>query len=184
MLQSCFIVTINVNVQNNLEGDLKSISFHMLLSQHLARYSASPDDLETLDCFLDSQEIKKSERNLQTSVIDLLPSEQLFLRVSHFADRVIISALSKQGPRNLLTETGETREVASILPPLTNTTCTLSSLGIISHHGMLLSHTKPRRIKDGVPRAKILQEQHLYKCFTQQLSLLNSRQENEIQSDK
>ena len=42
----------------------------------MALYSASPEDLETIDCFLECQEMRESPRKTQNPVTDLRVSEQ------------------------------------------------------------------------------------------------------------
>ena len=42
----------------------------------MALYSASTEDLETIDCFLEHQEIKESPRKTQKRVTDVRVSEQ------------------------------------------------------------------------------------------------------------
>ena len=42
----------------------------------MARYSASAEDWDTIDCFLDFHDIKESPKNTQYPVVDLLVSTQ------------------------------------------------------------------------------------------------------------
>lgn len=42
----------------------------------IALYSASPEERETIDCFLDFQDIKESLRNTHNPVVDLQLSTQ------------------------------------------------------------------------------------------------------------
>ncbi|KAM0043252.1 hypothetical protein Hdeb2414_s0010g00339091 [Helianthus debilis subsp. tardiflorus] len=47
------------------------------VAEHMARYSASPVDLETVDCFLLFHETRFSPKNMQKPVTDLRVSTHL-----------------------------------------------------------------------------------------------------------
>ena len=53
----------------------------------MALYSASTEDLETIDCFLDFHEIRESLKKMQKPVVDLLVSIQDAQSTSVYAFR-------------------------------------------------------------------------------------------------
>jgi hypothetical protein len=62
------------------------------------RYSASADDLDTVCCFLDFQDIKESPRKTQNPVTDLLESGQPVQSESQKAFRRKVEAAEKKIP--------------------------------------------------------------------------------------
>ena len=62
-------------ISSSLSKDWSQVSSHVALA--IALYSASAEDLETVCCFLDFQDIKELPRNTQKPKMDLLVSGQV-----------------------------------------------------------------------------------------------------------